>query len=79
MKSVMGAIADLAAQIMAITSQVQNLANAAGKKATVISTTSMFAMTMSQVKVEDAINYSNKVNLSLWKAMIEVLSTKFDM
>ena len=79
MQSVMEAIAALTAQITAITAQVQTLAAAVENNATVTPTASTFAMTLDQLKVEDIIDYSDKVDLSLWKAAIEALPNKFDM
>lgn len=79
MQSVMEAIAALTAQVTAITAQVQTLATASGNNATVATTASTFAMTPGQLKVEEVIDYSDKVGLSLWKAAIEALPTKFDM
>ena len=79
MQSVMEATAALTAHVTAITAQVQTFVTALGNNATVTTTTSTFAMTPGQLKVEDIIDYSDKVGLSLWKAAIEALLTKFNM
>ena len=66
-QSAMKAIGTLMAQVMIVTTQVQNLATDAGQNATAITTTSATAMTPCQLQVEDVINYSDKVGLSQWK------------
>ena len=76
MQSVMEVITALTAQVTAITTQVQNLVTPVGDNATLTTTASTFA---GQLNVEDVIDYSDKVGLSLWRAAVEVLPTKFDM
>ena len=49
-----------------------------GNNAIVTTTASTFAMTLGKLKVEDVIDYSDKVGLSLWTAATEALPTKFD-
>lgn len=59
MQDVIEVIVALTAQVLAVTTQVQNLAIAAGNNAITITTASAFAMTTSHLKVE------HKVGLSL--------------
>ena len=56
-----------------------NLVTTVGNNSTVTTTASTFAMTPGQIKVEDIIDYNDKVGLSLWKLAIEALLTMFDM
>ena len=79
MQSVMEAIAALRAQVTAIISQVQTLVTASVNNATVATTASTFVMTLDQLKVEEVINYSDKVGMSLWKSAIEALPSKFEI
>ena len=65
MQSFMEAIAALAAQVTAITAQVQTLATPSGNNATVTTTVTTIAMTPGQLKVEVVIDYSDKVGLGL--------------
>ena len=68
MQSLIEAIAALKAQATAIITQVQSFATNTGINATTITTASTFAMTPGQQKVDDIIDYCDKVVLSLWQA-----------
>ena len=50
-----------------------------GNNAAITTTASIFAKTPSQQKVDNVINYIDKIGLSLWKAADEALPTKVDM
>ena len=78
MQSMMEATSALSAQITAMNIKIQNLATVAGDNAAVATSASTFAMTPG-LKVEDIIDYCDKVVLSLWKAAIGALPTKFDI
>ena len=70
MQSVMKAIATVKAQVLVITTHFQNPTST-----TILSWT----MALSQLKIKDGINYSDKVGLSLWNEAVENLPTKFNM
>ena len=79
MQRMMEAIAALTAQVIAITTWLQNLDIATGNKETATITASTFAMTPGQWKVEYIIDYNDKVSVSLWNAPIDALLIKFDV
>ena len=79
MQSMIKTIASLTAQVTAITTQLQNSANAAGNNATATTAASTFAMTPGQLNFGEVIDYGDRLGLSLCKAAIEALPTNFDM
>ena len=65
MPSMMEATSALSAQITAMNIKIQNLATVAGDNAAVATSASTFAMTPGQLKVEEIMDYCDKVVLSL--------------
>ena len=65
MQSVMEAIVTLTVQVTTITIQVKNLTTATGNDATTTTTVLTFAMTPGQLKIEQFIDYNDKVDISL--------------
>ena len=78
-QNVMETIVILTAQVTSITTQLQNKVTAAENNSSATNTSSTFFMTPCQLKVEDVMNYSDKVGLCLLRAVIEALPIKFDM